>query len=404
MNFSRLLILIAAVAVGTALARPPVAGSSAPPAPDHGEALDWASLTIAPPLLVQQGVILRGPAVIADPADPARASYCVPGWIMTTDDDGQTWQSIPTQGAAETLAEAGYQSFPQPADGAALACVSALFDAAHPGSVFATFGAAHAEYGAPPLLWIALQTSDAGAHWQLVPPPSGIAPDLFGGFATTAQGVQALFALPQSHDYTVIESDDGGASWAPAALTCPSAGPCVRWGPAPNGLGSCAMHGYPQRVEVSLDRGQSWQTAALPETPDACGPHSLVALSATTVLAISARSENTNNNVAVSTDGGTTWQSVILPPLPDQPGALFFATDLQTLPNGSLLANTGHGWWLLAPGAQSWCAVGNDVLPADIDHVWQAIGALWWFPQQENGLPAETPVAISPGALACQSS
>jgi hypothetical protein len=402
MIFSRLLVVIAAIAVGAALVYPPAVGTTISLASDRGEALEWATLAITPPLFVQQGAILRGPAVTADPADPARATYCVPGWIITTDDAGQTWQPIPTRSVAEVLADAGYAPFPQPMDGAAPTCVSALFDAAHSGSVFATFSAAHAEYGAPPLLWIALYSSDAGAHWQLVPPPSGIAPDLFGGFSSTMQGVQALFAQPQGRGYTVIESDDGGASWSPATLTCPSVGPCVRWGPAPNGTGSCAMHGYPQPIEVSLDGGQSWRRADLSSMPDACGPHALVALSATTVLAISARSED-GNNLAISTDSGATWQSVALPLLPDQPGTFFFATDLQLLPDGSLLAGSGRGWWLLRPGAQSWCAVADDVLPADTDRVWQAIGALWWFPQQASSQPAETPAAASPGTLTCRS-
>jgi hypothetical protein len=358
----------------------------------------WAALGRLRPV-----VLTRNSALAAqDPADPALQAYCDPqGGIRISADGGARWFAVTTRGVATTLRGSGYTLLPARPAGAEPTCTALALDPAHADHLFAVFPGALRKYGAPPLFRLALWTADGGRSWHLVPPPAGFTPGDFGGFVTQGDAVFALFAgtgtsRQATPPWSVERAVGGGQRWQAASLPCPVAGPCLRWGPAPNALGPCAMNGAPQTLLVSSDGGRRWRAVA-GVAPNACNLVELVATGGRDAVLVSG-SSFTGAVLRQSRDGGLQWQVVQLPPFPGEAtqAPAHFA-GLQLLPDGALWATDllpqGRGFvqrmLLLAPGAHRWCvagpALGADA-PADEAQVLD--GQLWVFSPEGVGGPA----------------
>lgn len=190
-----------------------------------------------------------------------------------------------------------------------------------------------------------------------MPVPQGANPGAFGRFITDGDAVQALWATQGARDIpgeAVEQTADGGRSWTPGRLACPSAGACVVWGPAPNGLVPALCTA--QTILLSPDRGATWtEPRGLEHVcyigTGPVGPYELAALSADAVALIG-DGQPPETPLLLSRDGGRTWAGVTLPPLPGPtalPGPGPFP-GLQLLPSGAL-AVPG---WRLAPEASGW--------------------------------------------------
>ncbi len=367
----------------------------------------WAALGRLRPL-----AIARNSALMAEDAlHPARQAYCAPsGGVVLSADGGATWSAVPTTGVAAALQGTPYALFGPSSGPVGPVCTGIALDPAHPGSIYATFSGAMAKYGAPPIFTLALWTANAGKSWHAVPPPRGYSLGDFGGFQTQGGSVLALFARStasggQGEVWTTERAAGGGTAWPAATLACPSAGPCLRWGPAPNGLGSCAMNGAPQPLLQSAAGGRRWSTVP-GVAPNACNLVELVAFGPREAALISGSSLS-GYALRLSTDGGATWRDVALPPLPGQ-GTQVPQQDagLQMLPDGSLWTIAtlpqGKGFTqralLLAPGARAWCAASAAATANSDPNAAQVLaGRLWSFVTGNtlvDGRPA-TPASAS---------
>ncbi|MCL4562522.1 MAG: hypothetical protein M1281_18160, partial [Chloroflexi bacterium] len=200
----------------------------------------WAQRQRPAPLWIQPSSSLIDATVSADPSNPLRLAYCADGAIRLSEDGGQTWSSIPITAAGSATLPGDLEISPQQAR-----CASVLLDPTHPDSFYAVFGAQSKQWGAPPIYYLGLYSTDRGQTWQVVPVTQSITQgsmDIgrFGGFVYSGNAIQALYYDTPSSDpaqpspLKVSQTSDGGATWTPAALTCPPAGPCLRWGAAPS--------------------------------------------------------------------------------------------------------------------------------------------------------------------------
>ena len=378
-----------------ALQAPPPGGANALTLASAPFTLDpapnWTALGAGEQVLVQESATLTGPVLSVDRINPDHLTYCTPGAIQLSLDDGAAWSAVPTAGVQQLAANTALPLFAagQPAP----ACVSAVVDPSSPQSLYATFAAA-APTGPPPASFLAYETADAGQTWSAVPAPPGARAQDFAGFQLDGTAVQALFVSGAGTDaptLAVEETSDGGATWTPAHLTCPMIGPCVRWGPAPNGIGACALNPHEQPIEVSLDGGQTWSTPAAPSGANACNSNELVSLSSSELALLAGGAPYP---LWVSQDGGQTWAATALPALPQSSSGATYA-GLQILPDGTLLAQGGQSWYLLAPGASDWCPAAGSTLPAQAQPLQTSGGRLWWL--QSDGTPTSTPI----GSLTC---
>lgn len=397
----RLTVVIVLISLAGALAggsRPRPA--RAQPAPDGG--VSWASLGALQPLERSRSTAIAGPSLTAALGDPDRLAYCAPGAVQTSGDGGATWTALPVQAVVDAAAASPY---PLLLTGdAPPTCTSLVLDPSQPSSVYAVFRASKAPFGAPPIVFAGYVTTDGGQTWQSVPVPEGVTMEQFGGFRTRDDGaaVEALFAVPgMPGAFIVEESGDRGATWQAVALACPTLGPCLRWGPAPNMIGSCSMNARIQPIMASLDGGATWTPAPLfGSTPvngvDACVRNELAPLSDTGTLLLAEDAQDAiapgalNTPVLQTRDGGQTWTAVALPPLPGgSPQAL---RGLLMLPWGALIVRPQQApaWQLLAPGASSWCAIPAAALGASYttaDTV-QVIGdRVWWLEDAGTSVP-----------------
>jgi hypothetical protein len=387
-------------------------------------ALAWSSLPAFKPLLVQRSSALaQQHSFGVDPAlqqrrHPGRLAYCAPGAIQVSMDGGATWSAIDAREVVAATAGISYTlgrpdgSF-SPAGAATPECLAVTLDPQHPDSYYATFAAAQKPYGAPPIYFIGYVTTDGGKRWQVVPVPPDHALSQFGGFRSNQPGVQALFSdtagppfdegpgLGQKVPFTVEQTADGGRTWAASPLACPALGPCATWGPAPNGIGSCAMHGYAQPIEISADGGRSWTVPDWPSRANACQLNELAALGPQRLALLAGPSDYP---LSISGDGGKTWQPVALPPLPGSQGNALFYQGLQLLPTGALLsqAQDGQSWEMLLPGAANWCPLAGAAPPVVPDVALQAIGdRLWWLETGTAPGAAPVPRSASLSGLHC---
>ncbi len=359
----------------------------------------WASLGPLDPLAQQLSG--WGSPLAADPSNPGRLAYCVPGGIRLTSDGGRTWSTISTAGVRAVAARAGVSLQSPPTSGPT--CSTVLLDSQHPGTLFAAFGAAPM----PPVLNIAVQTTNGGQSWTAVPPPAGSQPTDFRGFRIAGKAVLALYASLSlsagAAQLTVSRTTDGARTWNATTFPCPAAGPCLAWGPASVVTG---MQATQQPIERSADGGQTWLPLDWPSPYIAkfAPPSDLVTLSASSVALLSPGQDYGQDRYPflLSGDAGKTWQPIALPTLRNGVSSGWAFESLRLLPDGSLLGlSTADGAWdLLPPGASSWCTV---MTPAPAGHLPESLtvagGQLWWIEQSGTAAPTVRHVGLS--ALRC---
>ena len=306
---------------------------------------------------------------------------------------------MPTAGVASVAAATDFSIFDSGSPPAT--CSAVALDPDHPESLYAAFPTFKKNEGAPPIFYVGYVTTDNGRTWSPVPAPSGFTLGQFGGFSVTDHGVQAFFGGAPSIDVpatsktnsAVEQTTDGGRNWPPAQLSCPADGPCVRWGPLPSGIGSCAMHGYFQSIETSQDGGQTWTVPSWPSGANGCDSNELVGLGPSTVALLSGNPAIEGSYpLLISRDSGQTWAVIALPPLPGHGGEpLPYSTHF--LANGGLLAQSSGGgpWQLLLPGASNWCAVTDVSTGVEPDSVRAAADRLWWLEQGSSPNSTPTP-------------
>lgn len=357
----------------------------------------WVQRQRSAPLWIQSSAG-KDSSLSLDALDSNRLAYCVEGAIQVSLDGGQSWVSVPTS-PVNNLALPGDLVL----DSSAPICRSILLDSSHPDSFYAVFGAKDKQYGIPPVYYLPFYTSDRGKTWQLVPIPvvktiSSMIEGRFGGFWTDGAVVQALYFGDVGQDnqaapLLVEQTLDGGTTWTPGSLTCPTSGPCLRWGLGPaevSGMGADLL----QDVMVSFDQGKTWNSSGETVNVRLPGQHELVALSQAEALIVSG---DARYPLRYTPDGGRTWQALALPPFPvTNPGwPLFGYSGLQMLPNGNLLAlnlDTGE-WWALSPDAQDWCPLKISA-PGKSPVLLQPAGnRIWWFSAMTDK-PQSAPISI----------
>jgi hypothetical protein len=255
-------------------------------------------------------------------------------------------------------------------------CVSVLLDPRHRGTVYAGFVAEPGLY-APPLVTAGLYTTNAGATWHVVRPPAGMSFADFGGFRTEGHDVVALFAGSSNFSSAHVPAgtrgglvpvevtSNGGTSWSPTTLGCPSSGPCVTFGPYQ--WGNCAMNGSAQSLLRGLgptaSSGVKWTSPTWVSSVNSCSDQQLVATSRQDLLLVDSGSQYLLRR---STDAGRTWSYVALPLIPGMiagPAGASVGRSLLLAPDGSLFtivsAPSGQRQELfrLTPEATSWCHV-----------------------------------------------
>lgn len=257
-------------------------------------------------------------------------------------------------------------------------CDVVVTDPLHPNTVYAGFEAGQ-NHSIPPVGVVAMYTSNDGESWHFIPPPTNMTYLDFGGFALRNNVVQAVFnsevalARPSSRWSIRAETIVNNSSWASASLKCPTAGPCVTFGPQiPQG--ACGMSEWQQALLVAVPgrfpgnpvwQGTSW-ASGIPQ----CDP----------ALLFTDRNNNEylldfamRDPLARSVDGGHNWRLVQLPKRGGHKigGSPVSGNDVSIVtPTGDLLVVIGPAGatterlLLLAPGASQWCSV-TGVLPQD---------------------------------------
>jgi photosystem II stability/assembly factor-like uncharacterized protein len=344
-------------------------------------ASSWSSLGLGQPLWIQPSANLISPEVSVDPGDAQRLAYCIPNAIRLSKDGGKTWVSIPTQSAAKAVGSQ-YTIFNQGATTGQVNCLSVTLDAAHPDSFYAVFETTNKSYGAPPIFFMGFVTTDKGKTWKAAPAPSQKMVENFGGFWSDGKGtVQAMYnenpsGPDQAPTVGVEQTNDGGKTWTPGTLICPTSGPCLRWGAAPGAIGGMGAD-LPQWLYYSSDGGKTWTSPGISVELRLVTPGELVAFSDKEAVLISSGGDFP---LRLTQDGGQTWQVVSLPSLPgnDNSGPLF--NGLQALPDGSLLAQSSdQAWFMLQPEAQNWCSPGKANLPSSGERILASGSELWWL-------------------------
>ncbi len=356
----------------------------------------WADLAATQPLRIDRSENLLDPAFATDPGNASRLAYCEPGDVQISRDGGVSWSSVSIASAGDAAATIGFQLFGQ---GGGTACTQLVLPAGRSSLVYATFPAASAQFGAPPIFFLPFESTDGGQSWQLVPAPEGYTAQQFGGFQVADGAVQALFAAPNGPDAALalaVEQAAGDGTWQAAALACASERPCLRFGAGPNQIGSCSMNERVQTLLYSADGGATFQPPASPSAVNACDLNELAPLSQTDALLLAGRDDFP---LQITHDGGQTWSPVTLPPLPDaDPSLPAQYRGLQILPDGSLLTQDGDAWLGLCPGGMNWQNTG---IPgtAIASSLRVLNGRLWWLQQNADG--SLHPFSLPPGAAGC---
>lgn len=295
-------------------------------------------------------------------------------------------KAVPLKGIRREAVKLGY-----PVAGGSPGVGSVKTLAAFPSSLFVAVGTSQPQYGGgPPIFSSPFYSTDGGASWHAAPIPAGMA---FGDFAGyRAQGAR-MYALWEKGPATATEvTANGGASWAASPLGCPTAGPCLVLGPGPTAY---AGMGTPLLQDIwRQTAAHHWVVSAQDQINTA--PLQLVGLANGTALRIDA---GTSYPVELTTNRGRTWQNIALPTPPQDQGAGWVYQTLLMLPNGALLGSvtspTGAAsWQLLPPGAREWRAIPASVLPPGATWPTAAHGRLWWY-TTGSGPTATAPTVAS---------
>lgn len=256
-------------------------------------------------------------------------------------------------------------------------CDVVLTDPLDPDTVYAGFEVGQ-NHSIPPVATVAMYTSNDGATWHFVPPPTKMTYLDFGGFALRGNVVQAIFTdevtlARRSSRWSIdAEAAAGGETWDAVSLTCPTVGPCVTFGPEiPQG--ACGMSSWQQALLVAVPgslpsdplwEGTSWATGIAE-----CGPALLFTDQHGDEYLLDFAM---HDPLARSVDGGYDWQPIQLPKRDGHKiGGSPRSGDVVTAitPSGDLLVipstayATTEKLLLLAPGASKWCSV-RGVLPS----------------------------------------
>jgi hypothetical protein len=257
-------------------------------------------------------------------------------------------------------------------------CDLVVVDPLKPTTVYAGFEAGQ-NYSIPPVATVAMYTSNGGATWHFVPPPTKMTYLDFGGYALRDNLVQAVFtndvelAQPSSRWKIDAQVEANAGGWITASLSCPTVGPCVTFGPElPQG--ACGMSSWQQALLVAVPgsllgqpiwQGTSWKSG-IPE----CDPALLFTAQNNDEYLLDFAMQYP---LVRSTDGGYKWQPVQLPRRDGHKvgGSPIAGNDVATVtPSGDLLVVIGPAYetrerlLLLAPGASQWCST-IGVLPTN---------------------------------------
>jgi hypothetical protein len=306
--------------------------------------------------------------VSANPAAPNRIAWCGQGIIGLADSGGARLGSVSTAGVPQAIANAGigYGLLGTAGIGYHVATETVLcHDVAVPNvgpALFAAFSVAVVPTRTV-AAYVALETTDGGRTWALVPPPPRAHVTDFAGFQYQGDRVVALYT-PAS---TSASSGDGARmvspivetfgtatdTWTASSLQCPKRRPCTRFGAAVPG--NCAMNGTVQWVLISTDGGKSWRALSWPANVNGCTSSLVAATGRSSELFVNAVA---SYPMLRSLDGGKEWSDVALPAAPFTVGGL--GPDSVVLPNGALLvikAGAPADWSLLRPLRTRWCTV-----------------------------------------------
>lgn len=247
-----------------------------------------------------------------------------------------------------------------------------LLDHAAPSSLFITVAAVKQPYGAPPIFYTPYFSTDRGTTWHAVPVPRGLSQGTFDGFQASGTRIYADWGSGRrtASEYTA----DGGLTWQNGLIGCPSAGPCLRFGPY--------AHEYPgmgvgiMQPIMRQNPAHRWMTSTTVTAPVSASPSQLAALSSKRALLIDSSAQYP---VELTTNGGRTWQYVALPQYRRQA-----PLQLMMLANGDLLGQfevgAGSQWALLPPRSAVWRLIPTTVLPGNITGLTQTGTELWWYP------------------------
>ena len=339
-----------------------------------GTGVTWASLGALIPSAEQSSQ--WGNAIDANPSSTTY-SWCGAGGIRVAQSNGSI-RAVPETGVEAMLAARALTIN----HNTHVVCVLVATDPLDPDTVYAGFEAGQ-NYSIPPVATVAMYTTNDGASWHFIPPPTKMTYLDFGGFALRNNIVQAVFtddvefARPSSRWSIKAEVEGSKGSWISTSLACPTVGPCVTFGPQiPQG--ACGMSSWQQALLVavpgSLPGDPVWQgTSWAPGIPE-CDPGLLFTDQRNNEYLLDFAMRNP---LVRSVDDGFRWQPVQLPERDGHKvgGSPIAGFDVATVtPSGDLLVIIGPAYatterlLLLTPGATQWCSV-SGVLPPDTRRV-----------------------------------
>jgi hypothetical protein len=313
--------------------------------------------------------------------------WCGPGGVLTGRPGTSKPGVISSASVAKALLGSGYSIESSPTSSPA--CQAVAVNPAQPSVVDASFSVTQGpspDAGGPPFGEIAMQTVNGGVSWSMIPAPQGTSPEDFGGFIEQGSTVEAVFAsnsssgsvqssVPGTPDRVVVPvsiSASSGTSWTSGTLSCPTTGPCLRFGPA--SLGNCAMNGSPQAIlrEGGTASAHRWDQLVWPASVNVCYPASITSVGQSSALVVAGGS---SYPLRISTDGGIHWASVAVPALRGQGiGAPLLSAAAIAMTSQGLVAlapigssDLMTGAYLLKPQSNRWCRVAGGPLRATIN-------------------------------------
>jgi hypothetical protein len=161
-------------------------------------------------------------------------------------------------------------------------------------------------------------------------------------------------------------SSDGGTTWSQGTLGCPSASPCLTFGPE-SPQGACGMSEWQQSLLVGSASGSTsnsptqWSPAGSASTINQCGHQQLIATKSGFELLV----DQLRSHALLVTRDGRHWAPITLPRIGGQPVGGGFAGVNQLFAvtaSGVLIAVSGAPFSapqrleVLLPHSTKWCA------------------------------------------------